>query len=64
MKKVKDHEVIVEFGGGYGSMCRLIYQAGYMGSYIIYDFAHLNLIQDYYLKSTCLKLKIKILKFY
>ena len=62
MKKIKDHETIVEFGGGYGSMCRLIYRMGYTGSYIIYDFEHFNIIQNYYLKSIGLKLNVKILK--
>jgi hypothetical protein len=58
-KKILDHETIVEFGGGYGSMCRLIYQMGFKGNYIIYDFEHFNLIQNYYLKSINLKLKLK-----
>ena len=58
-KKILDHETIVEFGGGYGSMCRLIYQMGFKGNYIIYDFEHFNLIQNYYLKSINLKLKVK-----
>jgi hypothetical protein len=58
-KKILDHETIVEFGGGYGSMCRLIYQMGFKGNYIIYDFEHFNLIQNYYLNSINLKLKVK-----
>jgi putative sugar O-methyltransferase len=58
-KKILDHETIVEFGGGYGSMCRLIYQMGFKGNYIIYDFSHLNLIQNYYLNSINPELKIK-----
>jgi hypothetical protein len=62
MKKVKDHKTIIEFGGGYGSMCRLIYQTGYTGTYIIYDFEHFNIIQNYYLKSIGLKLNVKIVK--
>jgi hypothetical protein len=62
MKSILDHETIVEFGGGYGGMCRLIYQMGFKGNYIIYDFKHFNLIQNYYLESINLKLKVKIVK--
>jgi hypothetical protein len=62
MKSILDHETIVEFGGGYGGMCRLIYQMGFKGDYIIYDFKHFNLIQNYYLESINLKLKVKIVK--
>lgn len=42
---------IVEFGGGYGSMCRLFYQLGYKGQYIIYDLPILCALQEFYLKS-------------
>lgn len=59
-KRILDHKTIVEFGGGYGSMCRLVYQMGFKGMYIIYDFEHFNLIQNYFLSSMDLKLKIKM----
>ena len=59
-KRILDHKTIVEFGGGYGSMCRLVYQMGFKGKYIIYDFEHFNLIQNYFLSSLDLKLKIKM----
>jgi len=40
---------IVEFGGGYGSMCRLAYQLGFNGRYIIYDLPELSALQEYFL---------------
>ncbi len=40
---------IVEFGGGYGSMCRLAYQLGFKGRYIIYDLPELSALQEYFL---------------
>lgn len=45
------HELteIVEFGGGYGSMCRLAYQLGFTGRYIIYDLPELSVLQEYFL---------------
>lgn len=40
---------IVEFGGGYGSMCRLAFQLGFKGRYIIYDLPELTALQEYFL---------------
>jgi len=42
---------IVEFGGGYGSMCRLAYNLGFTGNYVIYDLPEFSLLQEYFLKS-------------
>lgn len=50
-KKISDFSCIFEFGGGYGSMCRLAYQLGFRGKYIIFDFPHFSALQEYYLKS-------------
>ncbi|MBI4117372.1 MAG: hypothetical protein HY451_01685 [Parcubacteria group bacterium] len=41
---------IVEAGGGYGCMCRLIYNLGFKEKYTIFDFPEFLLLQDYYLK--------------
>lgn len=40
---------VIEFGGGYGSMCRLL--AGYAGfsRYTIFDLPHLSAVQNYFL---------------
>lgn len=42
-------DCIVEFGGGYGSMCRLIHALGFHGTYIIFDLPHVLALQRYYL---------------
>ena len=42
-------DTIVEFGGGYGSMCRLFNQLGFSGRYIIVDLPPVLALQDFYL---------------
>lgn len=49
--KVGDFNKIVELGGGYGSMCRLFRNMGYMKTYLIYDFPEFSALQEYYLNS-------------
>jgi hypothetical protein len=44
-----DSGCIVEFGGGFGSMCRLIRATGFGGTYIIFDLPHVLALQRYYL---------------
>jgi hypothetical protein len=44
-----DHDVIVEFGGGYGSMCRLVRKLGFKGRYVIFDLRPILALQKYYL---------------
>ncbi|MEZ5010016.1 MAG: hypothetical protein R2753_17840 [Chitinophagales bacterium] len=51
---------VFEFGGGYGSSCRLLYQLGYTGSYTILDLPEFSCLQKYYLNSLPLKNKLKI----
>jgi len=46
-----DYELIIEFGGGYGSMCRLLHSAGFSGTYLIFDLPLLCILQKYYLKA-------------
>lgn len=55
--KVNDHEYILEFGGGYGSMCRLCYNLGFNGKYIIFDLPQFSALQIYYLK--CLGIPVQ-----
>lgn len=40
---------IVEFGGGYGSMARLVYNLGFRGTYLIFDLPEFLALQTYYL---------------
>lgn len=53
-----DTDIVFEFGGGYGSMCRLFMKLGFKGKYIIFDLPAFSALQRYYLKS----LGYKILK--
>lgn len=48
-------EYIVECGGGYGSMCRLVRNLGFKGTYVIYDLPHFSALQKYYLQSVGIK---------
>ncbi len=44
-----DFNVIVDFGGGYGSMARLIQGLGFRGTYIIFDWPEFLALQRFYL---------------
>lgn len=48
---VLEFDEVLEFGGGYGSLCRLFYNLGFSGSYSIYDLAPFSYLQSYYLNS-------------
>lgn len=49
-KAIEDFQAIVEFGGGYGSTCRLIHQLGFRGSHYIYDLPEMSALQRFYLQ--------------
>jgi len=42
-------KTVVEFGGGYGSMARLVYNLGFRGTYIIFDLPEFLALQEYFL---------------
>ena len=44
-------DCVFEFGGGYGSMCRLFHNLGFKGKYLIFDLPHFSALQTYYLKT-------------
>jgi hypothetical protein len=44
-------ETIFEFGGGYGSMCRLAHSLGFRGLYLILDLEPFCSLQEYFLSS-------------
>jgi hypothetical protein len=48
---VQDMECVIEFGGGYGSMCRLFHRLGFKGTYIIFDLPPFSALQKFFLKS-------------
>ncbi len=54
-KKVKN---VFEFGGGYGSFCRIFYKMGFEGNYTIFDFPVYNFLQEFFLSTVFNSLKI------
>lgn len=42
---------VLEFGGGYGSLCRVFHRIGFQGRYVIFDFPHFAALQRYFLRS-------------
>ena len=46
---VKDYDIILEFGGGYGGMAKVCSGMGYNETYYIYDLPELRDIQEYHL---------------
>jgi hypothetical protein len=42
---------VIEFGGGFGSLCRLARQLGFRGRYMIFDLPPFTLLQRYFLRS-------------
>ena len=48
-QRLQDVATVVEFGGGYGSMCRLLHRVGFQGTYLIQDLPESNEIQRYFL---------------
>jgi MoaA/NifB/PqqE/SkfB family radical SAM enzyme/predicted O-methyltransferase YrrM/tetratricopeptide (TPR) repeat protein len=57
---VADLPQIVEFGGGFGTMCKLVHQLGFKGRYIIFDLPEFSAMQEYYLNAVGLQTGIKI----
>ena len=48
---IENMNLIVEFGGGYGSMCHLIHKLGFSGRYVIFDFPEFLALQSFYLQA-------------
>jgi len=57
--RINQLNCIFEFGGGYGSMCRLAHQLGFNGKYVIFDLPNFSHLQRYYLNSLGLQVKPK-----
>lgn len=49
--QVQNLDYVFEFGGGYGNMCRLFFNLGFKGKYIIFDLPPFSALQKYYLKT-------------
>jgi len=54
-KNILDFDYILDFGGGYGCMGKILKNLNYKGKYIIYDIKFMSLIQKYYLEGIGLK---------
>jgi hypothetical protein len=50
-RPVAEWDVVIEFGGGFGSLCRLMHQLGHRGRYVIFDLPPFTLLQRYFLRS-------------
>lgn len=35
--RIPDAQIVVEFGGGYGALCRLVHRLGFQGTYVVFD---------------------------
>ncbi|MGD1072676.1 MAG: hypothetical protein ABSB15_21340 [Bryobacteraceae bacterium] len=49
--RIETFRTICEFGGGYGSMCRIARSLGFSGQYLIFDLPEFSALQRYYLGS-------------
>ena len=49
-KAIEELKTIVEFGGGYGSTCRLAHRLGFKGRYFIFDLPEFSALQRFYLR--------------
>jgi hypothetical protein len=50
-RPVAEWDAVIEFGGGFGSLCRLMHQLGFRGRYVIFDLPPFTLLQRYFLRS-------------
>ena len=50
-RRVDDLACVLEFGGGYGSMCRLFHNLGFRGRYLIFDLPAFSALQRFFLRS-------------
>ncbi len=48
-RRIESFGRVVEFGGGYGSLCHLIHRLGFRGNYIIHDLPPFTALQRFYL---------------
>ncbi|HBW21921.1 MAG: hypothetical protein A2X28_02015 [Elusimicrobia bacterium GWA2_56_46] len=48
--RISESGFVLEFGGGYGSMCRLVHNLGFKGRYVIFDLPPLSALQRFFLK--------------
>jgi hypothetical protein len=49
--RIDDFDAIIEFGGGYGSFCRLTDRLGFDGRYVVFDMPAFSALQTFYLSA-------------
>ncbi len=54
-ESVRDFGTILEFGGGYGSLCRIAHKLGFTGRYVIFDLPEQSALQRYYLRAVSVR---------
>jgi len=54
---IKSLDFIYEYGGGYGSLCRVFFQNGFIGKYVIQDIHSFSLLQEFYLRNLGLRVR-------
>jgi hypothetical protein len=54
-RSIDSFDQILEFGGGYGSLCRIAHRLGFRGEYLIVDFPEFCALQQYFLDSVALE---------
>lgn len=47
---IHDVRSVLEFGGGFGGMCRVLHALGFRGRYYIFDLPEFSALQEFYLK--------------
>jgi hypothetical protein len=50
-RPVTQWDTVIEFGGGFGNLCRLLHQLGHRGRHVIFDLPAFTQLQRYYLHS-------------
>ncbi|MBI3420990.1 MAG: hypothetical protein HY006_02905 [Candidatus Sungbacteria bacterium] len=56
--RLDDFDRIIDFGGGYGAMCRLVFRLGFRGQYVIIDWPEFSILETYYLGASGLDMPI------
>ena len=49
-RPIERSELVVEIGGGFGGMCRLVHALGFRGRYVIFDLPSFSALQRFYLE--------------
>jgi hypothetical protein len=49
--RLADVQFLLEFGGGYGALCRVLRALGFRGTYAIFDFPEFSALQRFYLRA-------------